>query len=579
MRRLAKPIFSIATLQLIFLVASAPAFSQLSLGNDWFLSQTEHRESPYLGTPAWQNSFIAADGLPVTVKVGLPQRPAKVLVVPALAPGLDARPHFQSYIYKAYNEGYSEVVFPAQRYVFKTAGSVGHVEINNISDLRVRGDGSTLIFTQAKSGVSLINSRRVIVRGFRIDYEELKIASAGWLRYDPILKKNYLEIDARYPVDAQTPLAVVTHFDTTQKKWLKNSRFEFFVDGTPVKYTYSGGQRFDSPVFNNFKFSANEVQELPVLVRHLRYSGNAVRVAGANSSDITLDWIIIHSAPGMGFYVSGIERGLRIVSSTIRTRTEDPLRLISTATDGIHIKNLEGDISIEGNTIRHQGDDGINIEGSLAAPTAVLVEPELGHTSITVPKDLPPLAIGDDIGFFDNHFEYLGRLKIMSLVHQGSVSHVVLDSSLRADMPAKIFVKNLSRSSGRVMISKNIFSDNRARGVVLQVPNTYINGNTISRTTMSGLILSSFIRNWLEGAGTSNSVINNNTISDVGNNVKELQEGAVSIVARTASGASTFPLHQHILFMNNRILLTGGAPCFSERSAFEVVYLSNTCSP
>ena len=81
----------------------------------------------------------------------------------------------------------------------------------------------------------------------------------------------------------------------------------------------------------------------------------------------------------MGFVVSTAERGFRFTRCRIERRASDPLRLISTASDRIHIDNTLGDIIIEDNDFSGHGDDSVNI-----CPLYLRVVQLLGRNRLTI---------------------------------------------------------------------------------------------------------------------------------------------------------------------------------------------------
>lgn len=557
----------------LLLGRSAKRLGLLSLEPvDWYSRMTRDTVSPVIAaTDDRTETFTSADGRPVTITVKGPAKPLATIQIAPLAGGEDATPVFAAAIAQARSIGASVVSIQPGRYVFKTAGSIAHLNLENLKDFTLSGNGATLVFTQPVSGISIINSQRLKINYVRIDWEGLPIASGGTIEPDPSTGKNVLRIDPKYGIDPATPIEVVSLYDTAARKWTKSAKAEAFYNPDPPPVYSAATQTYSSSKFDSFPAGST------VLVRHYAYKGNAVRIYGTQNEEITLKSVIVYSAPGMAFYINGLKRGLWMTNCTVRALMENPLRLISAATDGIHLRNPGADLIIEGNNISQQGDDGLN----LGAASAKVLSVSGDGLSVTITSPNQLVEDGNELALFNSGLGYLGEAKIKTNgVHPVYVNNVKyytldLDRSV-AGLQSDGFVRNLTRSGARYIIRNNTFKDNRARGLIVQSPLGLVEGNTIENTTMTGLMVLSDASDWFEGVGAADVIVRGNTIRGTGWSQINSEGGALTVMGKLPSGIAMFPAHQGLDISGNTISNVPG-PCLLLGSVRKANVNGNSC--
>ena len=382
------------------------------------------------------------------------------------------------------------------------------------------------------------------VRNLLIDYS-LRVASPGVVRKtsDGL---TTIRIADEYPVGPSTRVAAVTRFDVRARAWPESPVQAYFPDNV----TMPAAQTFASPSFSQFA-DGDEV-----LVRHYVYEGHAI-VVNAGASDIAFEDITIYSAPGMGWVVSTAERGFRFTRCRIERRASDPLRLISTAADGIHIYNTLGDIIIEDNDFSGHGDDSVNIYTLYLRVVQIS-----GSNRLTIhyPNNVNLVKPGDELRFVKaaDLSEY-ARARITA-IDGGNASPytVTLDRNLPASLGIGDLVANVTRSSGTFVVRNNRFHNHYAHGILIQAPDGLVENNQLSNITMMGMHITSDSNYFFSGAGARNLLVRGNTLRRVGYGSSEIYAGgrhmgAISIVGDTATGIAAAPVHQRISIEDNHI--------------------------
>jgi hypothetical protein len=233
-----------------------------------------------------------------------------------------------------------------------------------------------------------------------------------------------------------------------------------------------------------------------VIVRHYTYNGFALLVNW--SSDIDLEKIHLLTGPGMGIAVQndGGFRGFRLADSHI---VRGAGRLISTASDGINVSAIAGDIIIENDEVAYQGDDGVNVSPS---PQTIAAS-HRGTIVVTAnctpnPRDL--VVAGDTLAFFDGAAHLLGTARIGGIEGSncgadGAALSVTLScagtlncgSMIDALTPGESFIDLTQQPVARYVIRANYFHENRGQGTQVRAPYGEITGNTYYRNSMGAI--------------------------------------------------------------------------------------------
>jgi hypothetical protein len=404
----------------------------------------------------------------------------------------------------------------------------------SIADLDINLSGSVLEFAAPGIGISIVNVARLKLENFTIDWPALQIASLGTIVADPTNPGHKaLVLDAAYSaIDTLTGTPVqiqaVDPWDDSTVPGIAPGRFDmsatnahetYFTFGNPpapvfVGNTSAGGQTFScSPC--NFVNSATDAtcsmfagcanfdafaSGQRVIVRHYTYNGFVILTNWSN--DVDLENVHILTGPGMGIGVAndGGFRGFRVGDSSIVRASG---RLISTASDGINVSQIGGDVLMENDEVAYQGDDGLNISTS----TFGLTMASPGNLSVPGGCDAQTRDVavnGDTLSFFDPNQDSLGTALAgnVTAVPCGGPNFLTMTidcttssacTALTAGLDSEDGFANFTQTpAARFVIRDNYFHENRGHGTFLGAPFGELNANTYYRDSMGAITLDAF---------------------------------------------------------------------------------------
>jgi hypothetical protein len=518
------------------------------------------------------------DGTNVRVLVKAPSlaNAAKILKVTPIAPGQTPNDYFAAAITQAISGGYAQVVFPKAAYNFVTPANAGasHVIIKGAKNLVIDGQGSTLNFASPLSGgVSIVNSQRLALKRFNLDWPKTLMASIGTI-VSINNKANTLRvrIAPQYHVESSTQIIALTPWDA--KSDPANPHFsltsfykEQYTNNTGTHFV--GNQTFEIPYYNHF-IQVGDV----FLVRHFGAAPwmSAISAAG---HDIDFEQVNVYASPLMGFSISG-GSGYRLSHCSV-TRLS-AARLISSAADAVHAADTVGDIIIEDSTFAYQGDDGLNIHGAIGG-TAKAGQDFL-HWTVGGEGSWAPYgwAKDDPIGWFDNVLGFRGTTPFQSVSRAPSGLQINLKDKAPKDTTR---VSDLSHVGARFVVRNNKYLYNRARGILLQTSFGLLENNSFIGQTIHGLILG--VAPDSEGPGVQNVIVRGNHFSNVGSipQIQPLPEpdaayGAmmISVQGDANNVTSQVPVHANLVLDSNTFTNLRGPGLFITR-ANNVVVVNN----
>lgn len=496
-------------------------------------------------------TVIPQDVMPI-VNPPNPQTNIVISLADFLTPGVSTYEAFNRAIDACRQQKAAKLVIPTGKYLFddvRILSNGAHLNLWNLSDLTIDGQGSEFVFHYPIHGFSLLADNRILIRNLTIDYD-LRIASVGRVQKESD-GSHSIRVSDSYPVDEQTPVRSVHYFDTKNLKWKKN----YIASYNPRNPTLIRPQTFVSPDFS-FLTEGEEV-----IIRHYDYQGAVFVIPDYRCSDISFEDITIYSAPGMGFIVHTGNRGFRISRCRI-LRKPGAGRLISIAADGIHFTNTSGDILIEDCEISDQGDDPLNITGLWLTVTQKLNEKTLllsraAHGLIQPGSELKFCKLGD-LGEYAR-----ARVSEVSYDFNTNLYTVTFGANIPDGIALGDFVANVSQNNSRFVVRRNFFHDFRGRGMLIQSPNGLIEENRVKDPTDSGMHITTDNFVFKEAYGCENLIVRNNTFEGCSYGGEATTSSgrhmaSINILADVPSGLSEYPVHRNILFENNTIADTPG---------------------
>jgi hypothetical protein len=574
---------------LVFVCFSTVAFGQDA--NPFIYTEIIPTSSglPYNPTTDTRETFVAPNGKTVEVLVKGPQ--GSGTYSRAIAPGETPDTYFPAVVNEAIQANAHHLVIPKGVYQFQgpqlctdlqspqcnqpTSCNVnqywncaphwvigqypqGQTTVPSISDLDIDGSGSELDFAAPVVGIWILQTERLRLRNFTIDWPALPIASLGTIVPDPLNSgHNALVIDEKYPVmDAYRggPVAIqaVDPWDskldppgTFGAKSNNNFETYWIFDNAPqptyVGKTKAGLQTFscescnfqNSPTdptcsfflgcanFDNFAIGSR------VIVRHYTYNGFVLTENWSN--DVTLENITIRTGPGNGISVQsgGGYRGFRLANSQIE---RGPGRIIATASDALDLA-LQADAILENNNIGYQGDDSMAIY-QVITPITNANGAQVTVTGYCDPDPMDVPVTGDQVAIFDSNYVYKATARVTAASSPVcGTANLTLDRAIEGLNSSYSMVDLTQQATARFIIRNNYAHECRCHGIYVGAPYGLIDNNMYYDNSEGSVSL--FGGNGT-GPGATNLTLSNNTISYPGQSAQYL--GAVSMIAPDVNG-------------------------------------------
>lgn len=432
---------------------------------------------------------------------------------------------------QAQRQGADKLIFPkgrydfypdkaAERYQFVSNNDEGLKRvvfpIDGMRDFTVDGQGSDFLFHGYLSPFTVDRSRRIVLRGFTVDYErpfhsEGKILGVTDAYAD-------LEIAPEYPYSVENGL-------------LK------FHDGKPGKartlYPVRGLLEFD-PVKREVAYQARDYwlgddilaqdlggRRVRLLREKLKGTPGNIFVFGPNhrlvcgvvitdSRDVTVEDATLYHSGGMG--VIGQRSRDLFVRRVKVTPPPGKARIVSLTADATHFVNCGGQVVLEDCLFELQKDDATNVHGIY-----VRVAERLSPTVVDV-KLVHPQQYGFD---FIQKGQTLELVKGPALV---TYAHPVVKRverlnkeytrlTFKEPLPETVAVGDALAAEGdyaALTIRGCTIRGNRARGILLNSRGpTVVEKNTF-HTAGAAILFEGDARFWYEQAGVSDCVIRDN---------------------------------------------------------------------
>lgn len=423
----------------------------------------------------------------------------------------------------------------------------GHIQLSNLTDLTINGNGSTFVFHYVRNGFDFYNCQRILLENLTVEWD-FDIAVPGTVQ--SLNGSNVIVVNPDYPITASTPVGAVTEYDTANMKWQMNAQ-EIY---NPSNVTLVAPQTLSSPDFSMFPVGDT------VAVRTYVYAARGFEFSFNNNADLTFSAITVENCPGMAFAGYGADRGFKFDSCVIQRRdtTHD---LVSTGADGIHIGMSHGDTIIQNCEFSYLGDDAVNIHGIWMT---VVSKPTSNQVKLaTIVYDPTYVQVGDTFQFLSKaNLTSLGQAKVSAISYNASAQQYTLtfSSAVPSSLPAGSYAANLARSSNRATITNNYFHDHRARGILVQSQEVSITNNHIQNVMGGAIQLTADIADWNEGYGCADVVVTGNLCDGCNygywggfNNLSGVCLGVINLFSQTPQGLNPTYVHQNITISNNTV--------------------------
>ncbi|MEG0396179.1 MAG: right-handed parallel beta-helix repeat-containing protein [Oscillospiraceae bacterium] len=469
---------------------------------------------------------------------------------------------------------------PTGIYHFYTAPSNLHIPIHNISDMVLDGGGSEFIFHTPVAYFDIINSQRIHLKNFILDWawKDAPLADVGVVRA-VAQDGSYLEV--AFPgcqtVPENMEIRIVGPFDQARYTPGCNGGIEF----RPYENRHinlSGDEKSDEEMqqllrelsdilLPTMEKAADNVLRIYTKkpqwalrhfkvgqcynFRHFEYDGVAVRTQ--RSSHITLERITIYGCPGHGFLSSGGVHHLHFDHCRIQPRP-GTAHSVSVTVDCLHVGNSMGQFIIEDCDFSGAGDDCINLHDNSSMGVRRLDDYTL--KALRVAESALQFEKGSLIELRNSDLSPMGYTSVIEdLTYQpeNRVCIMKLANPLPKLIDKDAVVFNRTFHTDYYVIRNCRFTNNRARGALLQGSHGLVENNLFENIQGAAIQIETGCESrWSEGQGVSDLLIRNNTIRHC--DLNAWQMGVIYMGVYLPQGRTEYPIFEDIELCGNTIV-------------------------
>lgn len=469
---------------------------------------------------------------------------------------------------------------PTGIYHFYMAPGDVYMPVHGISDLTMEGRGSQLIFHSPVAYWDLLDSRRIHLKDLVLDWawEDAPLATVGVVR-NVAADGSYL--DVVFPGVTSVPqnmeIRIVGPFDAHRYTPGCSGGMEFrpYVDD---HIHLSGDAKSDEEMqhlvreLSNILLPKMEKLEDNVLriytsrpqwaadhfrvsqcynFRHFEYDGVAVRTC--RSSHITLERITIYGCPGHGFLSSGGVHHLHFDHCKIQPRPGTG-RSVSISVDCLHVGNSQGQFIIEDCDFSGAGDDCINLHDNSSMGVRRLDD----HTlkALRVAESALQFEVGSRIELRNSDLSptgYTGVIEELSYQPEERTCIMRLSDSLPQDLDQESVIFNRTFHTDYYIIRNCRFTNNRARGALLQGSHGLVENNLFENIQGAAIQIETGCESrWSEGQGVTDLLIRNNVIRHC--DLNAWQMAVIYMGVYMPGGRTEYPVFNDIEICDNTIV-------------------------
>lgn len=478
------------------------------------------------------------------------------------------------------NHNIGKLIIPKGVYYFKDCTDDSFIDLSGMKNFILDGQGSEFIFESVHSYLSFANSHQILVKNLFLDWN-WDIAPLSSIGVVSKVHEEGLYIECIFPEYESIPetidFSIVGPFDPTRflpgcpggiefrpypnTHILKSEDIESDqkmmalvreLDNILLKKQEKVGtniMRFYtvSPEFTKMHFKLKNVFRF----RHFEYDIKAIHII--DSTDITLNHITIYSAPGSGFVGNGDIRGLHFDHCKV-TLKPGALRSITTATDCLHIRNSKGNFIIENCDFGFAGDDCINIHDNSSMGASKIDS----YTILAqrVSRDAVLFEPGYEVEFRYPDFSpmgYCSKVTNIKYYEENRTCLITFEDLLPNFIPKDTILWNKRFDSQYYLIRNCRFTNNRARGILLQSSNGIVENNIFENIQGAAIQIETGCESrWSEGHGVKNLIIRNNIIRHCDRNAWQM--AVIYMGVYLPDGRCDYPVFENILFDKNTII-------------------------
>lgn len=408
----------------------------------------------------------------------------------------------------------------------------GPYKFHNLTDVRINGNGSTIICNNQEQAFSFYNCIRVELHDLIIDYDPLCFTQGKVISTSDDGSWFDIELDAGYPTEGITANRV-QFYDSQTRLLKRNSITTYSSNYSELRQT---GERRFRAVKKGTWSAGEQVGDLVVLdVKSAKKNPGVHTIMLNKCYNTKLEKVTVYGSNTFSFFEK--EGYANQYRNCVVDRGPMPAgiapRLRSGNADGIHSSQARKGPLVTGCKVGHNGDDCIIVCGrSFAVGSA---DTAAGTIDLVTRETHPVLGKGDRIVVVGFDGKRKGELTLSSITpceptpeqREAIVKgYPALLSKSAYKLGFRLKVKNIPFEIGPgdvifnadavgsgFQIRDNEVGNVRSRGILLKGINGVVENNTITGCAMQGILMSPEIE-WMGGGFSSNVQIVGNTIRE-----------------------------------------------------------------
>ncbi len=415
------------------------------------------------------------------------------------------------------------VLFPKGRYDFHEGANPKSPRMSlpvvDMHGIVINGQGSEFIFHGITGCSSFGNCSGITVKNAVIDWERPPF-SVGTIT---ATGDDWFEVEVfpEFPVKGGETVQAMMDYEPDTGLPCRHG-LDFYCLENPMQTELVRPQVLR--VRTAFEHPPVTVGKLAVL-RHQVYAFNAC--TSVHCKNMTFENITVYTCPGMGFI------GVNSENVTLDRCTVQPKpgtrRLISATADGSHFGGCTGDIILRDCLFDGQGDDAINMKSGLflnieqlVDEHTVLARHNLNMASMPDPGDTMELMPQDTLLAYGTV-----RVRSAAMEPDGHTHRLVFEEPIPKEVKPGDMLANASKLP-RARITNCTFQRNRARGMLIQIRDTVVEGCTFRDITSAGVLIIAETVHFYESIPARHVVLRNNTFEHC-NYGAAMARGVISI--------------------------------------------------
>jgi len=452
--------------------------------------------------------------------------------------------------------------------------------IENRSDLKLQGNGSRLVFHDRVMPFAVLNSQKISIDGFTVDWDRPLMSQGTVLAYDST--GVTVKIDAKaFPYVIDNGKLFFT--DTTWKR-----RPWGFMEFDPRSWRVAPGTG-DAGLTDGNIGGATATEVEPGVVKLAYTSTRGPKVghmivfrhgsrdhAGTfilDSKDVSMSNMAFRHTSGLGVLAQYTEN-LTLTNVDVAQSRESG-RVFAGHDDGFHISNCKGEVKVSGCRFEGLMDDPINVHGTCVKITKK-VSPTVIQCRFMHDQSVHMRFgdVGDTVSFID-HESMVSRAKgtIQAIKYSNAEDFTVtLSKPIPESLNEGDSLENLTWTPS-FTLSKSTFGGVRARGILISTPKKVVVQDCTFRSSGSAILIAGDSNGWYESGAVSDVTIRHNRFENCNTSTYQFCNGIISIYPIIPK-PSPVAFHRNINIEGNTFI-TGNTPILWALSTDGLTFIKN----